>query len=311
MDLDKKYTYDELVEELKDIFRRETKLCKTTIDHQVTRIVKWVSYKKKHFLRELIYEIEDSMKVLEEEKSIKHTPENHHSYIGSVVSFIRHILKDSEVEEKWKAIEKENWKPVAERYDLNQPSERQKDKIMDFDEIERIRRTLEKGSFERLVISMYTLIEPVRADYYRTELIQEGEESKEENYIVLGNPYRMVLKDFKTKGSFKEITNIFSEELKEELDESLKKYPRNYLFVMDDRKSPYLSRNSFTSWGVRALKRGLNHPMSFTALRHIYITNKIKQKTPSSEMVEIAKRMGHARATQRLYEWQNKKEENE
>ena len=36
------------------------------------------------------------------------------------------------------------------------------------------------------------LMEPIRADYFATELVKEGEESKEDNYIVLGE-YKLMI----------------------------------------------------------------------------------------------------------------------
>jgi hypothetical protein len=38
-------------------------------------------------------------------------------------------------------------------------------------------------------------------------------------------------------------------------------------------------------------------------LRHIYITNKMQNKTSSRELIAIASKMGHSRLMQRVYEW--------
>jgi hypothetical protein len=38
-------------------------------------------------------------------------------------------------------------------------------------------------------------------------------------------------------------------------------------------------------------------------LRHLYISQKIKEETPLAEMKEMAKKMGHSREMQRGYEW--------
>jgi len=233
---------------------------------------------------------------------IKHTATNHHGYLCAMVAHMKYVLKDDTLFKAWKKIEEENWSIIEQRYDENRPSELQEDKIMEVDVIEGIRVALEKGSFERLLLSFYTLIEPIRADYFATELVQPEEESKEENYIVLGE-YTLKVQDFKTKKKHGSIENTLSAELIDELEASLKKYPRSYLFVGEDRKTPYSSRKMFSNWACRTLTRVLGQPMTLTALRHIYITTKMKKDTPVKELIEIAKKMGHSRGMQRLYEW--------
>ena len=215
------------------------------------------------------------------------------------MAYLHHVKKDPVLEEKWTEIKRANWEPIQERYDENRPSENQMDKIMDFEEILKIRQTLEKGSVERLLLSFYTLMEAIRADYFATELIKTGQESTEENYIV--DQTTIIIRDFKTKARYKQIENTLSEELQEELQESLKKKPRRYLFTREDN-TPYPNRKQFSNWACRTLSVTLKHPMTLTALRHLYIGYHMKNKTPK-ELTEMAKKMGHSRAMQRTYEW--------
>jgi len=300
INIEKEYSAAELKAQL---FATATTLSKTTKDQNSLKISNWLSYLKVKTLKNLLDHPKESIECLEAEDSIKHTPTNHHVHISAVVSFIHHVLKDEKLEEVWKKEEKRNWQPIADRYDLNKPSELQEDKIMPAEDIEAIRIQLPQGSFPRLLLSFYTLMEPIRADYFATELVKEGEESKEENYITMGDDYKLVVRDFKTKASYTQINNTLPLELKTELDESLKKYPRSYLFVGEDKKSPYSSRKMFSNWACRTLKTALKHEMTLTALRHIYIMSKLKEDRPAEELVEIAKKMGHSRAMQRVYEW--------
>ena len=260
-------------------------------------IEKWVEYTKKP-LDILIRDPEEAMKLLET-FPIKHTPENHHTYLTPIVAYLHHVLRDSVLEEKWKKHQKKNWEPIQQRYDENRPSERQKEQIMSFEEILQIRQTLEKGSIERLLLSFYTMMEPVRADYFATELIREGDNPRTENYIV--DHKTLIIKDFKTHVSYEKIENVLPEEVQEELQESLKKRPRRYLFTRDDNM-PYPDRNQFSKWACRTLTRVLKHPMTLTTMRHLYIGYQITQKTPK-ELTEMAKKMGHTRGIQRVYQW--------
>lgn len=295
-------------EELQAIIQfllRNKELSDTTKKQIATKVSQWITYlPTEKSVNNLITHPTQSIKCLETSDKIKHSPSNHHVYISSVVAFIKYVLKNEELFKKWKEAEKVNWKPIAEHYDENKPTELQKDKLMSFEEINRIRQTLDTGSFERLLLSFYTLIEPIRADYFATEILQsDKEEPTEDNYIILTpTPAKLVVKDFKTKQKYDKIENTLSSELLEELQTSLKLYPRKYLFVMEDKQSPF-TRKLFSNWACRTLTRILKQPMTLTALRHIYITKKIQDKTSSSELREMATKMGHSRDLQRVYEW--------
>ena len=260
-------------------------------------IEKWITYTKKP-LDILIRDPDEAMKLLET-FPIKHTPENHHTYLTPMVAYLHHVLKDSVLEEKWKKHQKKNWEPIQQRYDENRPSENQKEQIMPFEEILEIRNTLEKGSIERLLLSLYTIMEPVRADYFATELIREGQNPRTENYII--DHKTLIITNFKTQSVHEKIENVLPEELQEELQESLKKRPRRYLFTREDN-TPYPDRNQFSKWACRTLTRVLKHPMTLITMRHLYIGYQMRQKTPK-ELTDMAKKMGHTRSIQRAYEW--------
>lgn len=306
MFLQKTYTDDTLQAIIKHLFRNK-ELSETSKKQYSIKIPQWISYLNGvKTLSNLIENPHESLKCLEATDKIKHSPSNHHIYISSVVAFIKHIIKDTTQLKRWKEVEKLNWQSLAERYDENKPSELQRDKAMSFDEINKIRQELEVGSFERLLLSFYTLIEPIRADYYATEILTSSTAiSKEENFIMLtASTAQLVVKDFKTKHKYDKIENTISDELRKELEESLKKYPRDYLFVMEDKTSPF-TRKLFSNWACRTLSSVLKQPMTLTALRHIYITQKIQARTSAAELVKIANKMGHSRDIQRIYEWQS------
>jgi len=302
--LHKTYTEEELKALILNLFK-DIALSDTSKKQYSVKLPQWVSYLPIKTLAALLDDPAAAIAALEETPKIKHSPANHHIYIGSAVAFIRHIIKDEAKLKKWKEYERKNSEPIAERYAENAPSELQKDKAaVPFDEIDKVRKQLPPGSAERLLIAFYTLIEPIRADYYATEILtDESQEPTEENYIVLTTTKaQLVVRDFKTKERYEKIENTLSDELIEELKASLDKKPRKYLFVTEDMKA--YTRKLFSNWACRALTRVLKQPMTLTALRHIYITKKIQDKTSGKELRQIATKMGHSRDMQRVYEWQ-------
>ena len=289
-----------LEETLKNAFL-VTSLGPSSQKQYIKKIIQWVSYTEKS----LEYLIDNSKEALEYLKNapIKQTATNIHLYISAMVGYLMHINKKEDKIKEWKGLQQVNWEPLSEHYAKNEPTEKQKDKVIEWEKIKEIRESLEEGSFERLLLSFYTLMEPIRADYYATEIISEGEESKEENYIIVKDKTgELVVNDFKTKQKYEKIENTLGEQLHRELKISLEKYPRKYLFVMEDKQKPY-TRKLFSNWACRTLTRVLKQQMTLTVLRHLYISEKIKEEIPLEELKEIAKKMGHSRDMQRVYDW--------
>lgn len=311
--LHKIYTEEELKKIILHLFRNK-ELSPTSKTQYAAKISQWMSFLPKattHTLYSLLTQPDSSMKALQEEDTIKHSASNHHIYISSVVAFIKHILKDNDdLLNKWKEVEKKNWEPIAIRYEENRPSELQKEKIMSFEEIAAIRESLEPGSIERLLLSFYTLIEPIRADYFATELRhKQGEPTTQMvNYIVMTpTTAKLVVQDFKTKRKYDTIENTLSPQLYRELKDSLEKMPRDYLFTTPENPTkPFQTRKLFSNWACRTLTHVLKQPMTLTVLRHIYITHKIQTHTSTTELRHIAEKMGHSRDIQRVYEWQKR-----
>jgi len=279
----------------------QTSLGKSSQKQYVSKLTQWLSYTAYQTIAELVAHPTEATATLYAVKPIAQTPTNRHVYLSAVVAYLTHVLKATpETLDPWKELQKENWEPLADHYAQNEPTEKQKDKVMEPAKIEEIRQSLEPGTLERLLLTFYTKMEPVRADYYATEIIRTGEESKEENYITL-DTRKLVVRDFKTKQSHKAIENTLPEEVAEELNKSLRLYPRSYVFVMEDKKTPF-ARKLFSNWACRTLTRILHQPMTLTVLRHLYITEKIKTHTPE-ERREMAKKMGHSRGMQTAYAW--------
>jgi hypothetical protein len=272
-------------------------LTEQTRQKYATTLMKWMTHSTKH-LTDLLQHPEEAIQLLST-FPIKHTPENHHTYLTPMVAYLHYVAKEPQLEEKWTILKRTNWEPIQQRYDENRPSENQTNQLMSFEEILAIRETLPMGSIERLLLSFYSVVEANRADYFATELITTPQESTEENYIVDG--MYLVLTDFKTKATYKKIDNTLSEEVQEELRESLRKRPRRYLFTREDN-TPYPNRKQFSNWACRTLTTVLKHPMTLTTMRHLYIGHHMKNKTPK-ELTDMAKKMGHTRSMQRAYEW--------
>lgn len=169
----------------------------------------------------------------------------------------------------------------------------------------------EKGSVERLLLKMYTLMPPVRIDYWHCRLYEEGEEEKEEgNNIRRGENYILTLKHYKTDKKYGTLVLQLPKELEEEIKMSEKKGRRSYLFETQEGRE-YKNKKQFVEWATRKLRKITgNKNITLTMLRHIYISRRdLKLESKSgSEQREISSKMCHSISQQRKYSWHSWKD---
>ena len=313
----KKYGSEELREILMYLFSRSD-IKEITYKQFVSKIVLWVNYLNcEKTLSNLITKPEESMEILKGVDTIKQTNTNHHLYLSAVVCFIKKILMGSkfilgikteelvsieDTHTSWRELLKENWVPIQEHYDSNEPTDKQKDMVVPFDDLIEALGQLRIGSPEQLLLAFYTKVPPIRGEYFEMKLIFEDDKIPEEgNYIVMKNG-KLVVHDFKANKTCPPIETTISDEVMGWVRESLVNKSRKYLFVTPTENKPY-GRTQFSQWAGRTLSKIFNKPMNLTVLRHIYITHMIAIKTPVSELKQLAKNMGHSRTTQRMYDW--------
>jgi len=298
-------------------FFENTSLHDTSVKLFNTKIHEWIGFMPiiQQSLGNICMFPEFSMKVLN--KCIKtNTNSNKHVYLMSILSIFRHkreMLIDSPIEdidilrEKWLKIFSENEQPIIDRRLENKPTDKQNEKggsKIDFNQIITKRDELPIGSIERLLISMYTMIPPARADYFATQIVTD-ETPTEKNYIRMGDKVECVLTDFKTVKTYKSITHDFPDCLITELNESLKKIPRKYLFLNANGK-PH-TRNSFVLWSRRCLSRIFETDFTLVFFRHAFVTHYISTMDTNTitdgQIKEMSDKLGHSPEMFRAYKW--------
>ena len=217
-----------------------------------------------------------------------------------------------ELYERWVAGQKALRQPIEDKYLTNEPTNRQKDGFISYEDAVKIRNGLKDGSYERLLLTLYTDIPPVRSDFHDTKIYRsEPTEMSKDNFIILKrNKGTLVLNNYKTSKKHGTIKMDLPDETIRQLRLSLKKEPRDYLFLSTSTKLPYSQlktpEKSFNSWSNITLKYIFdNDDFSLTMLRHSYISRKDLEmgKMTGTQRNEIAKKMAHSVATQERYRW--------
>ena len=231
------------------------------------------------------------------------------SYISAVLAIFRHNEGLKQQEQKhydaWYAAFQEIHSQIDERYKRNEPSDRQTQGYVPFEEIVTKRDQLEKGSYERLLLSMYTYIPPLRADLNRVRiyLVPHVPTSiHEENYMTLDEKQKtakLVLKEFKTATSQSHYEKELPTPLVSEILANLDKDPRDYLF-QDRTGAPYRA-SSYNKWANRTLLRLFGRNLTISLIRHSFINTLDFNALTVHEKEMIAKDMTHTVGTQDRY----------
>lgn len=255
-----------------------------------------------------------AIKILSEEKTITQSATNRHLFISAVVAYIKHTedgqRRSERIKRKWEELQKTNWEE-RRLLDLgNELTEKEKEitNAIKWKDIIAKRDTLLSGTNERLLLSLYTFIPPVRADYFEVRINPPNSiiNDKTKSYIQLGetgDSSLLVIRDFKTSSTYKEIKHKLPQELFEELVISLANKPRRFLFIMPtDNSRPY-DRGGFSKWANKTLHELFGLPVTLTSLRHIYISTLDFTKLRAVDLNRIARAMGHGIAMQKEYQW--------
>jgi hypothetical protein len=229
----------------------------------------------------------------------------HNSHISTHINTQKYV----KATEKWKELRQKSFE-YANYYRFEQkPSPTQALKggsSLKFTDLISKRDELPDGSIDKLLLSFYTYIPPVRADFYSTQLLKFNETPSHPNYIHYNeNKSYLKITDFKTNSLYKSIEYELPSELHTQLILSLNQNPRTFLFEL--KPGQPFNRKTFSEWTTKKLTSIFKNEFTLTLFRHIYISN-LDPNTPAEVLYDISRKMGHTITQQMLYKW---KEQNE
>lgn len=297
-------------------FFNDTTLAPASLSLFNRKLNEWLSYmpKTQQHITQIFQFPDYSTKILIDSLIIK-SNSNIHTFYTSILAILNHCsqytshlttIQLEELKKQWRELLKTNLKPYEERRSNSLPTELQLQKggtFIKYEDILKKRDSLPIGSIERLLLGFYTHIPPVRADYFATEIVTFKQKPTELNYIRRISPdiSEVILKDFKTKSSYKQIKNSLPSELNADLVESLRIKPRKYLFV-NQTGQPFI-RSGFAIWAGRILSRLFETEFPLTILRHLYINSLKLDERTAKEITDISSKMGHDILTHLKYRW--------
>jgi hypothetical protein len=110
---------------------------------------------------------------------------------------------------------------------------------------------------------------------------------------------------FKTSKYYQTVEEDLPEGLVRDIETSIKRWPRKYLFRKDDGEP--MSNNTYSAFVKSTFQELFGRSTGVSLLRHIYITEKLNfDDMTLEEQDEEAKLMLHTSGLQRQYKWPKK-----
>lgn len=242
----------------------------------------------------------------------------HEPTLKTTVATVLAVMKHTKVKashktlfRQWYAIYMPHMHKATAMRENNIPSDRQREASIAWTKVLSRHAALSKtayGSSDHLLLSFYVLLKPRRqGDYYHLKIL-EGKskdvgDEKLNAFIVLNGvskPYISVV-EYKTSNSLKPWTRELPPELVGVLRANLKKdRSKGFVFVQKDG-TPFQSRNAFTQYSNRVLKRVLGGNTTVNSLRHAYASYRNKMGLSLKQRQMDAMDMGHSLETHLSY----------
>lgn len=234
-------------------------------------------------------------------------PRTAKGYFVVLLSLFRHNPEFKEEYEgdyqRYTSFSKDHHDEIESEVNMNKPTDKQAVGYVPFHEIKAQVDKLPKGLLPRLLLAVYTMIPPARADYNRVAIYRNTiPEKPEPNYILINSKgMRLHLSEYKTAKSMGALDEMLPKDLVKEIEASLKYIPRDWLFVGNDGEP--MSSNAYIKFANRWFKKIFGKPLTIGIVRHSFINTIDFNTTSIEERMRVAKYMGHSYITQGKYKW--------
>jgi hypothetical protein len=205
---------------------------------------------------------------------------------------------------KWYKLFQEVNAKAEEKYDNMEASARQQEVYVSWPDVIKAREELNKKSESYLLLSLYTMIPPSRADMnYIFIYDHEDPGDKYPNYLHWTDAgMKLVYNEFKSKSkNLQKYEKVLPENLEEVVRQSLLEHPRQFLIVSPRTSKPYAKAASFAKYFDRMLEKIFNKRVTINTLRHSFVNSLDMNKLTPKEKELIAKDLMHSKDTMDKY----------
>lgn len=221
-----------------------------------------------------------------------------------------------EARTRWKKLHDDLHKHQDARIKRSEPADKQVAKYTSYEEIEAKYEELKKSgghttrreSMQFVLLSILVHMRPKRADLGSVHIFVEQDPNRKDiNYIVLRNKgiSFLAMNLYKTSKHYATVEEDLPDPLKKDIVRSLKRWPREYLFVKENMEP--MSNNTYSHFVTTTFEDFFGRGTGVSLLRHIYISEKLDfDNMTLEEQEEEARYMLHTSGLQRQYKWPKK-----
>ena len=263
----------------------------------------------KHDIDWVLINCDKTLELLQQDD--KTEPQTLKSFTNSVLAVFKYTQGLKQKYKKyylcWSKARKDIDAIATEKYKNIQPSDKQIENYVPWADIIATRDQLPHNSNTYLLLSLYTMIPPGRADFNNVKILYkqptEAQIRQQPNYLIINDQYtKLVFNEFKTKSKkIQTYENILPDRLVTVILNSLKHQPRDFLVVSPRNGKPYLKPKTFTTYIDRMLHKLFHKNVTINTLRHSFIMSLDFNKLTPKEKEHIAYLMMHSVSTQDTY----------
>jgi hypothetical protein len=226
------------------------------------------------------------------------------------------LAKNEAAYKQWKQFHDDLARHMDAKVKRSEPSDKQIEKYTSYEEIEKeyeAKKKLsphasERGSYQFLLLSILVHLKPKRADFGAVKIYRDTDpKDTTQNYIVLrskGSSF-LALNMYKTSKHYQTVEEDLPEGLKRDIEASLARWPRTYLFQKENGEA--MSNNTYSAFVKATFHQLFGRATGVSLLRHIYISEKVDfDDSTLEEQDETARLMLHTSGLQRMYKWPKK-----
>jgi hypothetical protein len=158
--------------------------------------------------------------------------------------------------------------------------------------------------WDKLLVSMYTLIPPARNDYYALEICEMNQKVPDNsNYILLldESHIELVLHQYKTRKTYGMYRKQLPQELVDIIYTSLKEHPRKWVFPNRRHFDEPMTKNNMIKWMQKRFLCIFKKPLTINTLRHSFITSIDFNASTPGQLLGYARDMHHSYSEQLFY----------
>ena len=218
----------------------------------------------------------------------------------SVLTMLRKVYPDNK---KFEQEMKDRYQLYKKIDNTQQPTEKQEENFVSWDNIIAFRDQYygEMSPVERLLMALYTMIPPVRADYTPMKVVPRKLAKYEDgfNYLVMTKKPYFIFHAYKTHAKYGDKIMPIPKDLEKEIKAYLATVPDNTFLLESGGKAWSAAKLAATVRKIfqkyHSLDTGIN------LIRHAYLTKYHAGQKPLAELMKVSESMMHGPMLSQAY----------